>query len=121
MFGLLKDQINLADLLLIIAVVVLIVFSLIYYTQPDNNKRVYIYKDDVLIGVYDLNKNAIIQIDEHNSVEIAKGKVLMKYADCPDKRCMRQGAGSVLPIICLPNKVVIEIRADSQKQNLVVE
>ncbi|MDR0957998.1 MAG: NusG domain II-containing protein [Clostridiales bacterium] len=54
-------------------------------------------------------------IDENghniNTVKISGGKVFMEYADCPDKVCMNSGVvcHSGETIVCLPNKVVIEI------------
>lgn len=48
---------------------------------------------------------------EVNNVLISKEKVQVEYASCPDGLCVKQGAISdgVLPIVCLPNKVYIQI------------
>lgn len=48
---------------------------------------------------------------ELNNVFISKEKVQMEHANCPDELCVKQGAisDSVLPIVCLPNKVYIQI------------
>ena len=47
-----------------------------------------------------------------NTVRIEPGKVCMESASCPDQICVNQGYiedGSV-PIVCLPNQFIIEIR-----------
>ena len=47
-----------------------------------------------------------------NLVRIRDGKVTCEEADCPDKLCVKHSAISNLgeTIICLPHKVVLEIR-----------
>lgn len=49
--------------------------------------------------------------NELNRVLISKEKIQMEYASCPDGLCVKQGAISdgILPIVCLPNKVYIQI------------
>ncbi len=44
-------------------------------------------------------------------VEVAPGKIRVLQADCPDQVCVRQGwiETGVAPIVCLPNRLVIEI------------
>jgi len=51
-----------------------------------------------------------------NVIAIEYGRIRMLSADCPDGTCVRQGwiSGGVLPIVCLPNRVVIKLEdADS--------
>ena len=67
-----------------------------------------------IYGTYDLNKDEIIDVkanSHHNIVEIKDGEAFITDADCPDKLCIRQGAidNTSQTIVCLPNKVVIEI------------
>ena len=62
-------------------------------------------------GTYSLSKDQVIHIGDTNVCEIKDGKVSMIEATSPDHYCMKQKAvdehgGS---IICLPNKVVIEV------------
>ena len=47
----------------------------------------------------------------HNLIEVEPGRIRMAQASCPDQVCVNQGwiSDSALPIVCLPNKVVIEI------------
>lgn len=47
----------------------------------------------------------------YNTVLVQQGHVRMMEASCPDQVCVNQGwiSDNALPIVCLPNKVIIEI------------
>lgn len=47
----------------------------------------------------------------HNVIQVEAGRICMREADCPDQVCVNQGwiSDSALPIVCLPNQVIIEI------------
>ena len=47
-----------------------------------------------------------------NDVRAEKGRIRITGASCPDKICVHQGwiENGIVPIVCLPNKVTIEIR-----------
>ena len=49
---------------------------------------------------------------ETNDVRAENGRIRIESASCPDKVCVHQGwiENGVVPIVCLPNKVTIEIR-----------
>ena len=49
-----------------------------------------------------------------NDVRAEKGRIRIETASCPDKICVHQGwiENGVVPIVCLPNKVTIEIRGN---------
>ena len=72
-----------------------------------------ITKNGALVGVYPLNQDKLIVIDEHNSVKIEGGKVRMEHADCPDGYCLKMGKITRGSIICLPNRVVVEVISDT--------
>lgn len=113
----LRKTASVSDLILIITVIILIIIGFVRLYQNKNEKSVYVYKDSVLIGSYPLSKDLKIEIDEHNSVLIKGKKVRMLYADCPDKRCLRQGDSNMLPIICMPNRVMIEIKSRHKEKS----
>ncbi len=50
----------------------------------------------------------------YNTIRISPEGVQVTEASCPDKICVRTGIrkDSLLPIICLPNQLVIEIVAE---------
>lgn len=48
-----------------------------------------------------------------NTILVEPGAISMQSADCPDKLCIRQGTlHSVGRIVCLPNRVMIEMESD---------
>lgn len=53
-----------------------------------------------------------------NTVYVEKGRIRVASADCPDKLCVHQGAVSspAVPIVCLPNELVISIKSNSASE-----
>jgi len=51
-----------------------------------------------------------------NIIRVESGRICIESADCPDQICVRQGwiAGGGIPIVCLPNRLVIRIEAASR-------
>lgn len=56
-----------------------------------------------------------------NIISVENGAIFMQYASCPDKLCVHRGklTGSGLPLVCLPNHVVIEIQGGSTEFDAV--
>ena len=55
-----------------------------------------------------------------NTVQVEPGRIRVAAADCPDQVCVHQGwisAGAV-PIVCLPNQLVIQIEDSPPDSNL---
>lgn len=52
-----------------------------------------------------------------NEVEVRPGSIGIISADCPDKLCVHQGFihSSLLPVTCLPNHLVIQIRTEENE------
>ena len=46
-----------------------------------------------------------------NTILVEQGRIRVEEADCPDQVCVRQGfiSDGTVPIVCLPNQLVIEI------------
>lgn len=104
------QTLTVADVSLILIILVAIAIMTVREIKKKNTQNVYIYKNNELFGVYPLVKDAHIVIDEHNEVSIQDLKVRMIKSDCPDRRCVKQGSTDSFPIICLPNRVVVEIK-----------
>lgn len=89
-----------------------VICALRYFAGDLNPGYVTVEVDGTVTGTYDLAENQKIEINGGtNTMEIQDGKVRMADADCPDKLCMHQKAISQSgeSIICLPNKVVLQI------------
>ena len=101
------------DIILIATVLAISLISLaaIKMTQKDGKE---VYKTSI-------KKDQIYQIPEENGtnvMQIKDGKVTMKKADCKDQICAEHKAieKSGETIVCLPHKVVIEIRSEDGKE-----
>lgn len=46
-----------------------------------------------------------------NTVQVERGRIRVWSADCPDQICVHQGwiSDSVIPIVCLPHRLIIEV------------
>ncbi len=85
--------------------------------------QVQIWQDTVLQGTYPLNaaQSVTLPLDSsygHNKLVIENGAVRMLEASCPDQVCVHTGAISKpgQTIVCLPNRVVIEISGGEEVQ-----
>ena len=104
--------------ILFAAVFALLVFVCFFAISRKSGKTANTYCDGVLYESIDLEKvedGYTVKIGEHNTILVENGQIRMYEADCPDKLCIKQGAISDAryPIVCLPNKVVIRIEAQS--------
>lgn len=115
-----KQKISLADVVLVVCLIVLAIAIGIRQWGQGKDDRLYIYRDNILIASYGLNRDIEIEVDDHNSLAIRNGKVAMVRADCPDKRCIKQGYSRSIPIICLPNHLVIEIKESESENKLIL-
>ena len=74
-------------------------------------------RDGVLLEEIDLNRvdasyTLVFEDDSGtNTVQVERGRIRVSEADCPDQICVHQGwiSDSVIPIICLPHRFMIEI------------
>jgi hypothetical protein len=74
--------------------------------------------DGKKIAEYPLSQNReYILNGGTNILVIENGKAYITYASCPDKVCMNQGKISLSGerIVCLPNKVMIEVLRDGDE------
>jgi hypothetical protein len=77
--------------------------------------NVNIKRDGRLLYSFDLSNTEDSEIEipygnSSNTVEIKDGKIRVKEAECPDKTCVNMGwlSSASMPIVCLPNHLVIE-------------
>lgn len=75
--------------------------------------------DGKITGTYDLDEDREISIHNGtNTLQIKDGRAKMTEADCPDQICVHQKAISEQgeSIICLPNKVVVEVSSGAESE-----
>ena len=107
----------------ILILIVLCVAACAYFShqllKDTGMGNVIVKVDGEITGTYSLNEDQEIMIHEGaNILEIKNGRANMRKADCPDQLCVHQRAISANNenIICLPNKVIIEIKSKSDSQ-----
>ena len=91
--------------------------ALLLYTGEAAGDTVIVRINGEIYGNYALSEDrTVILPGEHNILVIESGNAYMRYADCPDQSCIRQGrisrAGEA--VVCLPNRVTFEIRAKKE-------
>ncbi len=89
------------------------------HLNEGEQRTAYIYSDDKLIDTIDLGSvedEYFFRVENSdgtgfNTVTVRPGEIGVTDASCPDKVCMHTGFihSSALPIVCLPNKIVIKI------------
>lgn len=74
--------------------------------------------DGEYVATYPLSKNAQYELNGGtNILVIEDGYAYIKSASCPDSLCVKQGKKSLSgqKIVCLPNKVMVEVFSDSDE------
>ena len=94
-------------------------YMIISCLQNKKGAVVHVQVDSKDYGTYMLDENQEISIksgDKENVLVIEDGYVYMKSATCPDQYCVQHNKVSKNheTIICLPNKVVVEVEQDEE-------
>ncbi len=94
-----------------------IIWCIIILTRP-HGEIVTVTQDGKTLYTFDLSKekDCMITVEyegRKNIIEIKNGRIHMLEADCPDHVCMDTGWLEDVPIVCLPNKLVIEFADNS--------
>ena len=109
----LNNKIEKALWIIILGVVVALFLFLKF--SANDGEQVIVKVDKKEIARYDLNTDREVIIDGKdggkNTLVIKDGKAYIKDATCPDKLCEHQGKIHMVgqSLICLPNRVIIEI------------
>ena len=111
-------RIKKADIILALVIVIIGLvgtFYLTFTTDKDiEDGQVVIHVNEEFYGSYPLDEDRVVTIkegDHINKITIKDGYAQMTFSNCPNHDCMKQGKikdGSK-SIICLPNKVVVEV------------
>ena len=91
-------------------------------TTNTGGDKVIVTVDGELYGTYSLSQDQTIEVvqkDGHtNYITIKDGMVSMAYSTCKNQVCVNAGAISETrdSIVCLPNKVMIEIQGSAKNE-----
>ena len=114
-----KNDLILIILLVLASAVMLIGISLF----SKKGAKVVVSVDGKELASFPLSEDTVYNISGYhggeNILEIKDGKAHLTNASCPDKLCVNMGYISKTgqSIICLPNKVVIEIKGNTKDNN----
>jgi hypothetical protein len=81
--------------------------------------RVIVKREGEIEGIYSLSEDREVEINGGtNLLQIKNGEASMVQADCPDQLCVHQKPVSLNheSIICLPNKVVVEVESGANRE-----
>ena len=110
-----KNIIRKADIILFCILIALGIFlTVTALVGGSKGAQVVISVDGEVYGTYPINRDRTITIDQngnHNQVVIKDGHVQMMESSCNNQICVNQGQISTvsIPIVCLPNRVMIQI------------
>ena len=105
------------DIILVFALlcVGLFVFLIVILSREDG-LAVRVKAEDTTVGEFSLSEDGEYSLNGGTNILVIKdGKAYMKEASCPDGLCKRQGkiSHSGERILCLPNRVVVEVLGES--------
>lgn len=105
-----------ADVILAAALIVIgLAMSWFFSFGQTAGSELVITRAGKVFGTYPLSEDRTIEVkqDSHiNKITIKNGQVSMSFSDCHGQDCVQQHAISQTgeSIVCLPNKVMLEIR-----------
>lgn len=112
-----KKDLFLIGILLAVGMIGFFAFKGIQRFAVSDGQMLKISVDGKVYGAYSLEDKQEIKIGDTNVCQIEEdGTVSMTEADCPDHLCVKQGKIKEFgeSIVCLPNKVVLEIVTDKK-------
>lgn len=117
-----SKKINMRALVLGLILLILtgICLGMVLFAPKQDDERLIarIYQSGQLLETIDLSlvsESYSIQVDApdggYNIIEVCPNAIGMLEADCPDGLCVEMGysTNTLLPIVCLPHELVIEI------------
>jgi len=90
------------------------VLSVILWTWQPTGQTAAIYSDGQLFCYIDLNSPndwhdvTVTYGNGENTIHMDADGVSVSAASCPDQLCVKQGTLCNIPIVCLPNRLVIK-------------
>ena len=106
-----KKKVVICSVGIIFAVSLILSFFIL---RPSEKRRVEIVQEDAVINTIDLDHAQNQEFTIHykgssNTIHIEDGEIWVSDAECPDHTCMKMGKlySERLPIVCLPNRLII--------------
>ncbi len=98
------------EIIVFVSIIVIMLLAVLVIKNTNNGKTVKISVDGEVLYTLSLDTDREIELP-HNTVIIKDGKVWVSAADCENQICVNtppvDSSGGA--IICLPNKVAVEV------------
>lgn len=116
-----KDGLKKKDWILITVILCVAGLTVLVHTfiGGAGTNRVIVKIEGAIEGIYSLSEDREIELNGGtNLLQIKNGQASMLQADCPDQLCVHQKPVSLNheSIICLPNKVVVEVESSANRE-----
>lgn len=94
------------------------------FAAGTSGQRVVVTVNGEPYGTYSLAENQTIEIKQNhhiNKITINNGAVQMSYSTCKNQVCVKDGSISKTnqSLVCLPNKVMVEIKGGEEELDAV--
>lgn len=101
------------EIVIILSVAIVCIVALLLFLPKRSGHTVIISQDDNLLYRLPLNTDKTIELD-NCTVKIENGFAFMESSNCGNQICVNTGKISKTgeQVICLPNKVIIEVAED---------
>lgn len=115
-----------ADIILALIIVIAGIAASFYLSFGDTAKgsEAVVYVNNKIYGTYSLLEDKEVTVTRQNytnKITIKEGNISMNFSNCHSQDCVKQGKihSPSQSIICLPNKVVVEIQSDNNEYDSV--
>lgn len=102
--------------IVIAAVLIISATASIFILRSVESSTARIYQDGKLIDSINLSRvtqayTLTVSGAVENTIMVDTGRICVLEATCPDQVCVHQGwiSNSIVPVVCLPNALVIQI------------
>ena len=112
-----REEQNKVPKVIIAVTVIVFLVSLalsIWLLKASDQQLVEVVSDGEVIYIIDLSEAkdtdfTVMYNGSSNTIQIRDGEIWVKEAQCPDQTCVKMGKlhSDSLPIICLPNRLII--------------
>jgi hypothetical protein len=111
---------NIADIVAAVAIVALSITPLFSFSRPSSSGvSAFIYEDGKLVKQADLSVDAVYKV-KNMEIQVENRKIRVLKSDCHHQICAHTGwiSSSAQTIVCVPNKVLVEVRDNGSNQGL---
>lgn len=112
-----REERNKGPKVLIVVTVIIFLVALalsVWVLWPSDRQLVEVVSDGEVLYTIDLSKEKDTEFTveyngSSNTIQIENGEIWVQEAKCPDQTCVQMGKlhSESLPIICLPNRLMI--------------